>query len=198
MSVQSFTRNDECCQHIINKEVWIQDEKGVLTVEYSAERAYEEYILMPGEALRSLRTELCNLLEEKLSVGVLFRFGYRCGEALVERMQTTGEGTTDLEDNLKKYWERTGLGIIVSIEKITTEEVIVEQEMSTEALALEKGVTPSCDYTRGCMAGIANALTGRKYYCIESECISVGKDRCLFHLIEFPHRVYLPMKSKQK
>ena len=153
------------------------------------------FIFMPEEAIKSLRSELTNLLGEKLAKGVLFRFGYRCGEALVERIMLKDSEEKGITALLIKIWEHTGLGKLVKIEEISEEEIAVEQEGSTEAQVIGSAQSPSCDYTRGYLAGIANMLTKKKFYCVETQCISEGKDRCKFQLQVFPHKVYVPEKK---
>jgi predicted hydrocarbon binding protein len=149
------------------------------------------FIYFPGEAIKSLRMELSNLLGEKLAAGALFRFGYRCGEAFFEQVAQGQESQGDLNDILYKIWGETGLGNIANVEEIAEDEVIVEQENSTEARIQGQADTPSCDFTRGYLAGIANTLTKNRYYCVETACISEGKERCTFRLILFPHKVYV-------
>lgn len=153
------------------------------------------FVNMPGEAIKSLRSELSNLLGEKLAAGALFRFGFRCGEALVERTKSNVTTENDMGEALPNIWAKTGLGKIVKVEEISEEEVEIEQEDSTEARAIGSATQPSCDYTRGYLAGIATMLTNKKFYCVETACISEGKDKCNFQLLVFPHKVYVPKKT---
>lgn len=152
------------------------------------------FIYMSGEAIKSLRLELSNLLGEKLASGVLFRFGFRCGEALVERARSKTNIEGKIGESLTDIWKQTGLGKIVKIEEISEEEVEIEQQDSTEAKVIGSTAEPSCDLTRGYLAGIATMLTKKKFYCVETDCISEGKDRCNFQLVVFPHKVYVPKK----
>lgn len=149
------------------------------------------FIYLPEEAIKSLRTELSNLLGEKLASGVLFRFGFRCGEALMERTMSDANKEMGIGEALPDIWKQTGLGKIVKVEEISEEEVEIEQEGSTEARVLGSADEPSCDYTRGYLAGIATILTKKKFYCVETACISEGRDRCNFQLVVFPHKVYV-------
>ena len=87
--------------------------------EKGGKESFESFIYLPGEAIRSLRSELSNLLGEKLSAGVLFRFGYRCGEAFVERMISEDSAKKGISESLLKIWGQTGLGEIVKIEEIS-------------------------------------------------------------------------------
>jgi predicted hydrocarbon binding protein len=154
----------------------------------------EPFIYMSGEAIKSLRSELSNLLGDKLAAGVLFRFGFRCGEALVERTMSKANIESGMGESLPGIWKQTGLGKIAKIEEISEEEVEIEQEGSTEAKIIGSAAEPSCDLTRGYLAGIATMLTKKKFYCVETDCISEGKDRCSFQLVVFPHKVYVPKK----
>lgn len=154
----------------------------------------ESFVYMPGEAIKSLRTELSNLLGEKLAAGVLFRFGFKCGEALMENTMSVANMKKGISEVLPRIWEQTGLGKIVDIEETSEEEVQIEQEASTEARAIGNADEPSCHYTRGYLAGIATILTEKKFYCVETMCISEGKDRCNFQLVVFPHKVLVPKK----
>ena len=154
----------------------------------------ESFVYMPGEAIKSLRTELSNLLGEKLAAGVLFRFGFRCGEALMERTMSEANTEKGISKVLPGIWERTGLGKIVNINETSDEEVQIEQEASTEARVIGNTDEPSCHYTRGYLAGIATILSKKKFYCVETTCISEGKDKCNFQLVVFPHKVLVPKK----
>jgi predicted hydrocarbon binding protein len=152
-------------------------------------------VYMPSEAIKSLRLELSNLLGEKLASGVLFRFGYRCGEALIEEAVTDNPKNMEIESALPKIWKQTNLGKITKIEEKTEDELEIEQEDSIEANLEGTSDSPSCDYTRGYLAGITSALTKKKFYCVETACISGGNKKCTFHLIVFPHRVLVPKKG---
>lgn len=155
----------------------------------------DSFIILPGEALKSLHLELSNLLGDKLAAGVLFRFGYRCGEAFIERVKLKASKKKGIGETILRIWSKTGLGNIVNIENVSEEELIIQQEGSIEARAIGSADVPSCDYTRGYLAGIANRLTEKKFYCVETECISEGNNKCHFQLLMFPHKVYVPKKS---
>ena len=155
----------------------------------------EKLVYMPGDAIKSLRLELSNLLGEKLAAGVLFRFGFRCGEELVERVELENPQTDDIHRSFPLIWEKTGLGKIAKIMDISDEEVEIKHEDSIEAKVLGKTGIPSCDYTRGYLAGMATKLLNKKFYCVETDCISEGKDNCKFQLLVFPHKVLVAKKS---
>ena len=155
----------------------------------------ETGMYMPAEAIKSLRMELANLLKEKLAKGVLFRFGYRCGEALVEGANSENPKNSELIVTLPKIWKQTGLGSINKIEEVSENEIEIEINDSMEAKVLGASDIPSCDYTRGYLAGICSSLTQKKFYGVETECKTQNQASCKFHLVVFPHRVYVPKKK---
>jgi predicted hydrocarbon binding protein len=154
------------------------------------------HITLPQDAIRTLRLELENLVGEKIASGVLFRFGYKCGEPLSEFERPSDLEEKELQDVLKKFWKRTGLGAIVKVELVSDEETIVVLENSKEALSMGESQEPICDFTRGYLAGMLSRLSGEKHHCVESECIASGVENCKFHLVVFPHRIYIPKGSK--
>lgn len=154
------------------------------------------HIALPSDAIRSLRLELQNLVGEKIASGVLFRFGYKCGEPLSEFEGSSDSKAKDFQDVLKKSWKQIGLGTIVKVERVSDEETIVTLENSTEALSIGESEGPICDFTRGYLAGMSSRLIGEKHHCVESECIAAGAENCKFHLVVFPHRIYIPKGSK--
>lgn len=158
------------------------------------EKAAKAFVFLPGEAIKSLRLELSNLLGEKLASGALFRFGFRCGEALIERAEPNEKGESGKQTDIAGIWEQTGLGNITGSKEISEEEIEIELEESTEARVMGNAGKPSCDYTRGYLAGIATGLWKKKFYCVESACISEGKGKCAFKLVVFPHKVYVSKK----
>ncbi len=155
------------------------------------------HITLPRDGIRSLRLELQNLVGEKITSGVLFRFGYKCGESLTEFEEPSDLKAKDFQDVLKKFWKHTGLGAIVKVESISDEETIVILENSTEAISIGESEEPICDFTRGYLAGISSRLSGEKHHCVESECKASGAENCKFHLVVFPHRIYIPKDSKR-
>lgn len=159
------------------------------------EKQIKTGMYMPAEAIKSLRMELTNLLKEKLAKGVLFRFGYRCGEALMDGMNSENPTNSELIVSLPKIWKQTGLGSIKKIEEVSENELEIQINDSLEAKVLGTSDIPSCDYTRGYLAGICSSLTQKKFYGVETECKTLDQASCKFHLVVFPHRVYVPKKT---
>jgi predicted hydrocarbon binding protein len=154
-------------------------------------------VFLPGEAIKSLRLELGNIVGEKLASGVLFRFGFRCGEALVEKRSSDGGSLNTFENALTDIWKQTGLGTIEKIDEDSENEIKIVHKNSTEARVVGESESPSCDFTRGYLAGITSKILKKKFYCVESECEAAGDQRCSFQLVVFPHRVYVPKSNKK-
>ena len=154
----------------------------------------EPVVSIPGDAINSLRLELGNLLGEKLAAGVLFRFGYHCGEALGQQHVLDDADEVSISKMLPEIWVHTGLGSIVGVEEVSEDEMEVELEDSTEAVFAGTSSEPMCDFTRGYLAGVVNSVLKKKYYCIEASCLSEGASRCTFQMLVFPHKVYVGKK----
>ncbi|MEW5937884.1 MAG: DUF835 domain-containing protein [Candidatus Thermoplasmatota archaeon] len=135
----------------------------------------EPYFVMPGSALLSLREELQIALGEANSREALFRYGMRCGEALVKNLGITA-GLDDFKGILQSLWFEVGLSRPY-IEKVDEGEIVVMFDES-----LESSPQNSCDFTRGYLAGVTSGLLGRKYGCIETTCRSDGSEFCT-HII---------------
>jgi predicted hydrocarbon binding protein len=131
----------------------------------------DPYFAMPASALIHLREELQIMMGDQYSKEALYRYGQRCGEALVEKVgiKCTAEELKGLFNDL---WFEVGLGR-PSLDKSTDDEIVVMFEESIE-------VSPknSCDYTRGYLAGVVSAILGRRYAAIETTCISDGAPCC--------------------
>jgi len=154
----------------------------------------EPVVSIPGDAIHSLRLELSNLLGKKLAAGVLFRFGYHCGESLAGGYVQGQAGDVSIAKLLEEVWVHTGLGTIAGVQEISEDEMELELEESTEALSAGSSAEPVCDYTRGYLAGVVNKVLGAKFYCVETSCMSQGAPRCTFQMLVFPHKVYVSKK----
>ena len=154
----------------------------------------EPVVSIPGDAINSLRLELSNLLGKKLAAGVLFRFGYHCGEALAGQYVPDVAAEVSIAKLLPEIWVHTGLGSIARVQEVSEDEMEVELEDSTEAVFAGTSFEPVCDYTRGYLAGVVNRVMKKKFYCIEASCLSEGAPRCTFQMLVFPHKVYVSKK----
>ncbi len=127
------------------------------------------FFVMSGDALRSLNDELQIQLGEKEAGELLERYGYRCGESLVQSVGYTCDNIEELEDTLPDLLIETGLGRAVT-KKVTIDEIIIEFEESIEASHQGKKENAGCHFTGGYLAGVISSLFDKKYDAIEDEC----------------------------
>ncbi len=139
------------------------------------------FFIMPTQILKSLHDEFIELAGPDAARAILFRIGHASGEAVTRKINIEVNGDLTLPETLTSLWIEMGLGRI-----IVTEEpdgvLHVECDGSTEALALGQTGEPSCDLTRGYLAGTTSALTNRRYHCTETRCVSAGDHVCFFRL----------------
>lgn len=135
----------------------------------------EPYFVMPGSALLSLREELQIALGDGNSREALYRYGMRCGEALVKKLGITAE-LEEFKEIFQSLWFEVGLSRPY-IEKVDEREIVVMFDES-----LESSPQNSCDFTRGYLAGVSSGLLDRQYGCIETTCRSDGSEFCT-HII---------------
>ena len=83
------------------------------------------FFVMSGDALRSLNDELQIQIGEIAASELLVRYGFRCGESLVQSVGYTCENIEELEETLPGLLIETGLGRAVT-KKITVDEIIIE------------------------------------------------------------------------
>jgi predicted hydrocarbon binding protein len=143
--------------------------------------AFEDsYFLMHGQALKDLREELDNIVGDALSKGLLFRYGFRCGECIANSIgiHTTKSAISKV---LPEVWSEVGLGRIV-IKLNPSGKIFAIIEDAIEAEANGKRGKPSCDFTRGYLAGLVSSLMKKSYYCIEEKCVSKGDAFCKYLL----------------
>lgn len=144
-------------------------------------RVMTTFFIMPGDALKSLHSELGKLTGKEIAKGILFRFGFRCGESVIKRMGMKLKGNERIEEKLPALWAEFGLGRLEILES-SKDELAIKFEESVEALALDEQKEPSCDFTRGYLAGVVSSLTSKKYYGVEKSCIAKGDSSCLHFL----------------
>ena len=138
-----------------------------------------EFYIMPIEGLATLRKELTGLVDEDVAGGVLFRYGYRSGYEIMKKLNLDA-GMDNLSEMFEEIWHEIGLGRARLISENGRMSVVFEE--SLEAKANGSRTVPSCDFTRGYLAGIISRILGKKYYATEEKCISMGNDVCLFRL----------------
>lgn len=157
------------------------------------EKEHISFFVMPSSALRSLRDELQISAGEEGSKETLERYGYRCGEGLVQEIDIECEHSNELKTMMDSLLYETGLGRPVAIE-VLNDEIIISLEDTVEALAKSKG---ECSFTKGYLSGIVSTLRNKKYDCIEEECITKGDERCVYRLAQTEEYIY-PSKEKEK
>jgi predicted hydrocarbon binding protein len=135
------------------------------------------FFIMPGNALKSLRDELQISAGEKMTEGILYRYGFRCGEGQIQNMDIVCEDMISISEVLPGLWGSVGLGRI-QLKDITDSGMTVLFKESIEAMTIGQSQTPSCDFTRGYLAGMASALSTKSFNAIETECMAKGDQFC--------------------
>lgn len=136
------------------------------------------FFVMPGIALAHLREELEIVEGEQRARLMLYRYGQRCGRALVESFGLSCESLSDVKSVIEPIWMEAGLSRI-SIESVEESEMIVNLEESVEA---KEG--KSCDFGRGYLSGIVSQLLSKRFEVDEVECASQGYVRCVMQAYE--------------
>jgi len=140
------------------------------------------FFIMPTQILKSLHDEFEELAGPDAARAVLFRIGYSSGEAVTRKINIEVNGDLTLPETLTSLWIEMGLGRII-VTEMPASVLHVECDGSTEALSIGRTGHPSCDLTRGYLAGTTSALTNRRYYCTETQCVSAGDNICFFELV---------------
>ncbi len=136
---------------------------------------------MPAQALITLRDELSPLTNEPAVKAIVFRYGFRSGEACLEGMGIDPPEQGKLLEILPDLWAEIGFGRL-SLKSGSEEDFTIDLYESIEANAIGKVGQASCDFTRGYLAGMISYLSGKKYHCKEENCVSTGDEHCSFLL----------------
>ncbi len=139
------------------------------------------FFVIPGDALKSLSDELQIILGEDPSKETMERYGFRCGEGLVRSIGFECEDLDEFQETMPGIMIETGLGRTRSL-KLIGDQIIIEFEDSVEANAMGKGDVPSCNFTRGYLAGVVSTLFNKIYECVEETCICKGDELCTHKL----------------
>ena len=153
---------------------------GVGADEYEAS-VQAAFFIMPTQILKSLHDEFVDLAGMEAARAILFRIGYSSGQAVTRKINIEVDGDLTLPETLTSLWIEMGLGRII-VTEMPEGRLHVECDGSTEALAMGQTGTPSCDLTRGYLAGTTSALTNKRYHCQETGCVCGGKEVCIFEL----------------
>lgn len=136
------------------------------------------FFVMPGVALAHLREELEIVEGDQRARHMLYRYGQRCGRALVESFGLNCEDLSEVKSVIEPVWMEAGLSRI-RIESLEESEIIVNLEDSVEA---KEGY--SCDFSRGYLSGIVSQLLDKRFEVDEVECASKGYIVCVMQVYE--------------
>lgn len=136
------------------------------------------FFVMPGIALSHLREELEIVEGDQRARLMLYRYGQRCGRALVESFGLSCSDLGEVKSVVEPIWMEAGLSRL-KIESIEEGEIVVNLEESVEAA---DGHT--CDFARGYLSGIVSQLTSKRYEADEVECASSGYMSCVIQVYE--------------
>lgn len=115
-------------------------------------------LIMPSAILETMRNEFVRLGGEAGATRSMFKCGSAVGQAIAANIML-GEGQ-DLEEMLHLMWAEVGLGHLFVIDNEEGRMVIrVERLLEASIVGLEH----PCDFTRGCLAGIIQAVSGTPY-----------------------------------
>ncbi len=146
------------------------------------ETAETPFFIMPSNALKSLRDELAISEGEKLTNEMLYRYGVRCGEGMIERMAIKATSTEEISKMVPNLWAGIGLGRVVS-GPFTPDELTFNFQESIEARAVGKTNEASCHFTRGYLVGIAQQISDKPFKALETACLSRGDEVCTIKLL---------------
>lgn len=136
------------------------------------------FFVMPGIALAHLREELEIVEGDARARHMLYRYGQRCGRALVESFGLSCDSLSEIKSVIEPIWMEAGLSRI-RIESLEESEMIVNLEESVEA---KEGKT--CDFARGYLSGIVSQLLRERFEVDEVECSSQGYMACVMQVYE--------------
>lgn len=136
------------------------------------------FFVMPGVALAHLREELEIVEGDQRARHMLYRYGQRCGRALVESFGLSIESLMEIKSVIEPIWMEAGLSRI-KVDSIQESEMVVNLEESVEA---REGKT--CDFARGYLSGIVSQLVGKRFEVDEVECASQGYMACVMQAYE--------------
>lgn len=136
------------------------------------------FFVMPGIALAHLREELEIVEGDQRARLMLYRYGQRCGKALVDSFGLSCDSLSEIKSVIEPIWMEAGLSRI-RVDSLEGTEMIVNLEESVEA---KEGKT--CDFGRGYLSGIVSQLLGKRFEVDEVECASQGYMACVMQAYE--------------
>jgi predicted hydrocarbon binding protein len=141
------------------------------------------FFILPAEALVTLRHELSPLADDPVIRAIIFRYGFRSGEACIQTMDIKSGEFEKPSEILPELWEEIGLGKLI-LEKDKEDGIHLKLTQSIEGDVMGESKIPSCDFTRGYLAGTISHLSGNMYHCKEKKCVSKGDSHCTFLLTQ--------------
>lgn len=120
-------------------------------------------LIMPSVFLKTMREEFLRLGGPQGANQAMFKCGSSVGQAIAATMMM-GEGQ-QLEEMLHLMWAEVGLGHLFVVDS-EGQRMTIRVERLLEASIV--GEEYSCDFTRGCLAGIIQAVTQTPYGGIEN------------------------------
>ena len=136
------------------------------------------FFVMPGIALSHLREELEIVEGEHRAKLMLYRYGQRCGRALVQSYGLSCGSISEVRAVIEPIWMEAGLSRM-KVESAEDADMVVNLQESVEA---KEGKT--CDFARGYLSGIVSELTGKRFEVDEVECASEGYLACILQAYE--------------
>ncbi|UCE80511.1 MAG: DUF835 domain-containing protein [Methanobacteriota archaeon] len=136
------------------------------------------FFVMPGVALSHLREELEITEGDNRAKLMLYRYGQRCGRALVDSYGLECSTLNEVKAVIGPVWMEAGLSRI-RVESAEETELVVNLEDSVES---KEGNT--CDFARGYLSGIVSQLTSKRFEVDEIECTSRGYLSCVLQVYE--------------
>lgn len=137
------------------------------------------FFVVPISMLRNLHLEINRVNGPVIEKELLFRIGYLSGRATARSMELTPD--SDIASVLYLQWAEMGLGMLSVAEKYPRG-MLIENRRSSEAIAMGQTGKPSCDFTRGYLAGALSVYQKKEYNVIEKQCISEGYSHCIYVL----------------
>src|SRR4030042_3294100 len=126
------------------------------------------FFVMPGIALAPLREELEIVEGDQRARHMLYRYGQRCGRALVESFGLSCSDLSEVKAVIEPIWMEAGLSRL-SIQSMEETEIMVNLEESVESKEGDRR-----DFSRGYLSGIVSQLTSKRFEADEVECASQG------------------------
>lgn len=126
----------------------------VIAMDYDTE--LPAFIAVPSTVLRTMHSEIMNIVGEDMADAVLYRLGYLSGRELMSKLGLN-QDTKELQKELPALWAEVGLGRITKVHGATGG---IEIDMAE----VMESTGEACSFTRGYLSGFVSALTKRVYY----------------------------------